>query len=222
MIKHIAFIMDGNSTWARNKGLDILDGYLAGMRNLANLICNITVPFATFYAFSTENWGRPKKWIDSFMNLAINFLESDPLIQKVLDAKIKLKAIGDRSRLPVSLQEIIIKYENLTKDNKGTVMQLAMSYGARDEIVRAVKKIKDTDVDITEENLSRCLDTSGIPDPDLVIRTSGKKRLSNFLLWQVAYSEFYSTDTLWPDFSLDDYNNAIADFENRHRTFGLS
>lgn len=222
MIKHIAFIMDGNSTWARNKGLDILDGYLAGMRNLANLICNITVPFATFYAFSTENWGRPKKWIDSFMNLAINFLESDPLIQKVLDAKIKLKAIGDRSRLPVSLQEIIIKYENLTKDNKGTVMQLAMSYGARDEIVRAVKKIKDTDVDITEENLSSYLDTSGIPDPDLVIRTSGKKRLSNFLLWQVAYSEFYSTDTLWPDFSLDDYNNAIADFENRHRTFGLS
>ena len=192
------------------------------MQNLAELICNLKIPYATFYAFSTENWGRPKSWIDNFMNLALKFLETDPWIQKVLDAKVKLKVIGNILKLPQALQEIITKYENMTANNKGVVMHLAMSYGAKDEIVRAVKKLISRKIEITEGNISNALDTAGVPDPDLIIRTSGKKRLSNFLLWQASYSEFYSTDVSWPDFKIADFNKAIADFELRHRTFGLS
>ena len=222
MIKHAAFIMDGNSTWAKQRGLNVLDGYLAGMRSLASLVCNLDIPYATFYAFSTENWGRPKIWIDNFMNLALKFLETDPWIQKVLDAKVKLKVIGNTARLSLPLQKIIQKYEDLTANNNGLVMQLAMSYGARDEIVRAVRKLASQNVEITEENITNALDSVGIPDPDLIIRTSGKKRLSNFLLWQASYSEFYSTDVLWPDFKMYDFNKSVADFEHRHRTFGLA
>lgn len=222
MIKHVAFIMDGNSTWAKNRNLDVLDGYLAGMRSLASLVCNLKIPYATFYAFSTENWGRPKSWIDSFMNLALKFLETDPWIQKVLDANVKLKVIGNLSKLPQQLRELIKKYEDMTANNNGLVMQLAMSYGSRDEIVRAVRQLASRNIEITEENITATLDTAGIPDPDLIIRASGKKRLSNFLLWQASYSEFYSTNVLWPDFKMDDFNKAVTDFETRHRTFGLA
>ena len=222
-LKHIAFIMDGNSTWARKHNKPILEGYLAGMRKLANIICylnKINIKYVTCYAFSSENWLRPKAWIDSFMNLAIKFLEKDPLIQTVLDTKIKLKIIGNKTKLPSRLQEIIKYYENITKNNEGTLMQLAMSYGSRDEIVRAVKKVINNNLEINEENISNNLDTSGIPDPDLIIRTSSKKRLSNFLLWQASYSEFYSSDLTWPEFTEEELNKAIEDFNNRIRTYG--
>ena len=222
-INHIAFIMDGNSTWARRQNKPVLDGYLAGMRKLANMICylnSIKIPYVTCYAFSSENWLRPKDWIDSFMDLAIKFIETDPLIQTVLDAKIKLKVIGNKSRLPNKLQNIIKHYEDVTSKNNGTLMQLAMSYGGRDEIVRAVKRIIDNNLEITENNISNNLDTSGVPDPDLIIRTSSKKRLSNFLLWQVSYSEFYSSDLLWPEFSIEELHRALNDFNGRIRTFG--
>ncbi len=222
MIRHVAFIMDGNSTWAKKNNVSDLDGHLAGMKSLAKLICKIKIPYATFYAFSTENWKRPKVWIDGFMSLALRFLETDPLIKDVLNANIKLKVIGNKSSLPQALQNVINKYEEITVNNTGTVIQLAISYGGRDEIIRAVKKLNNKNIEINEENLSNALDTAGIPDPDLVIRTSGKKRLSNFLLWQVSYSEFYSTYTLWPDFCIDDFNIAVVDYEKRHRTFGLS
>ena len=222
-IEHIAFIMDGNSTWAKQQGKDILDGYLAGMRRLANIICDINdmgIRYTTYYAFSSENWFRPKSWIDSFMNLAVKFLESDPSIQKVLDAKIKLKVIGDKDRLPKNLQNIIHKYEDMTTNNTGTIMQLAMSYGGREEIVRAVKKLNKHNLDITEDNISKNLDTAGIPDPELIIRTSSKKRLSNFLLWQASYSELYVSDVLWPDFDKTELLKAIDDFSKRIRTYG--
>lgn len=222
-LKHIAFIMDGNSTWAKRQNKHVLDGYLAGMKKLANIICyvnSINIPYATCYAFSSENWLRPKVWIDSFMNLAIKFLENDPLIQTVLDAKIKLKVIGNKTKLPVKLQNLITYYEDITANNTGTLMQLAMSYGGRDEIVRAVKKVIDSKLEVTEENISNNLDTSGVPDPDLIIRTSSKKRLSNFLLWQASYSEFYSSDLLWPDFTEEELHKALDDFNSRIRTYG--
>ena len=223
ILKHIAFIMDGNSTWARIQNKPVLDGYLAGMRKLANIICylnNINIPYVTCYAFSSENWLRPKAWIDSFMNLAIKFLEKDPLIQTVIDANIKLKIIGNKSKLPNRLQEIIEYYENITRNNNGTLMQLAMSYGGRDEIVRAVQRVINSKLEINENNINNNLDTSGVPDPDLIIRTSSKKRLSNFLLWQASYSEFYSSDLLWPDFNEEALHKAINDFNNRTRTYG--
>lgn len=222
-LKHIAFIMDGNSTWAKRQNKPVLDGYLAGMKKLANIICylnSINIPYVTCYAFSSENWLRPKIWIDSFMDLAVKFLENDPLIQTVLDAKIKLRVIGDKTRLPVKLQNIIKHYEDVTKYNKGTLMQLAMSYGGRDEIVRAVKKVIDSKLEINESNISNNLDTNGVPDPDLIIRTSSKKRLSNFLLWQASYSEFYSSDLLWPDFTEEELHKALNDFNSRIRTYG--
>ncbi len=215
--------MDGNSTWAKIQNKPVLDGYLAGMRKLANIICylnNINIPYVTCYAFSSENWLRPKAWIDSFMNLAIKFLEKDPLIQTVIDANIKLKIIGNKSKLPNRLQEIIEYYENITRNNKGTLMQLAMSYGGRDEIVRAVQRVINSKLEINENNINNNLDTSGVPDPDLIIRTSSKKRLSNFLLWQASYSEFYSSDLLWPDFNEEALHKAINDFNNRTRTYG--
>ena len=222
-INHIAFIMDGNSTWAKKLNKPVLDGYLAGMKKIANIICyvnSLNIPYATCYAFSSENWLRPKSLIDSFMDLAIKFLEKDPLIQTVLDAKIKLRVIGNKSRLPKKLQNIIDHYENITANNNGTLMLLAMSYGGRDEIVRAVRKVIDSKLEVNEENISNNLDTSGVPDPDLIIRTSSKKRLSNFLLWQASYSEFYSSNLLWPEFSAEELNKALDDFNSRVRTYG--
>ena len=217
-IKHIAFIMDGNSTWAKKLNKPVLDGYLAGMRKVANIICylnSINMSYVTCYAFSSENWLRPKSWIDSFMDLALKFLEKDPLIQTVLDTKIKLIVIGNKSRLPQKLQDIIKYYEDITSNNRGTLMQLAMSYGGR-----AVKKVINNNLEINEENISNNLDTHGIPDPDLIIRTSSKKRLSNFLLWQASYSEFYSSDLLWPEFDIRELNKALEDFKGRVRTYG--
>lgn len=223
MIRHIAFIMDGNSTWAKIKNKPILDGYLAGMKKLANIILyinSLNIPYVTCYAFSSENWLRPKDWVDGFMDLVIKTLENDnKLIKTLLDAKIKLKVIGNKSKLPIKLQNIINYYENITKDNEGTLMQLAMSYGGRDEIVRAVTKLIENQMEINEENITQYLDTNGIPDPDLIIRTSSKKRLSNFLLWQASYSEFYSSDLLWPDFNKDELHKALSEFNNRVRTF---
>ena len=218
-IKHIAFIMDGNSTWANGK----LNGYLEGMKNLGRIICEVNtlkIPFATCYAFSSENWFRPQAWIDNFMNLAIKFLEQDPIIQNVLEAGIRLKVIGNISKLPTKLQNLITKYEKETEKNNGTLMLLAMSYGSRDEIIRATQKLIENKAEISEQNISMALDTAGIPDPDLIIRTSGKQRLSNFLLWQAAYSELYFTDTLWPDFDKDELHKAINCFNARKRTYG--
>ena len=221
--KHIAFIMDGNSTWAKKNNLPAMDGYLKGMRTMAQTILdskNLGIEFVTFYAFSMENWGRPQKWVSEFMSLVMRFLKNDESIQKVLNAGAKIKQIGDRSRLTKEFQEILTKYENETKNNSGITVQLAISYGARDEIVRAAKKMAKDNIEFTVENFSANLDTAGIPDPDLIVRTSSKQRLSNFLLWQASYSEFYFSDLLWPDFDKSELQKAIDEFSKRKRTYG--
>ena len=221
--EHIAFIMDGNSTWAKRNGQPIMDGYLKGMKNMAQVILDaqeIGVEYTTFYAFSMENWARPTQWVSDFMALALRFFQRDESIKRVLDAGAKIKAIGNTRRLSADLQEIIKKYEEKTARNEGITVQLAISYGSRDEIVRAVKKMIANGIEPTENNISRYLDTAGVPDPDLIIRTSSKKRLSNFLLWQSSYSELYFSDLLWPEFDKPELNKAIDDFSKRKRTYG--
>lgn len=221
--QHIAFIMDGNSTWAKAHGVPLMDGYLRGMRTMADVIVSaqeMGVGYGTFYAFSMENWGRPQKWVSEFMALALRFFKNDPSVRKVIDAGARLKVIGDKDRLSQEIRNILDKYEAETKENAGMTVQLAISYGSRDEIIRAFKKMQTNGVDPSIENLSASLDTAGTPDPDLIIRTSGKQRLSNFLLWQASYSELYFSDVLWPDFDRAELERAIGDFSNRERTFG--
>lgn len=222
-IRHIAFIADGNSTWAKKNNIPIMDAYRRGMNTMCETICwskDMGISNVTFYAFSSENWGRPKAWISSFMNLAMEFFKNDPSIKKILDLKASLKVIGDKTKLSEAFQDILNEYEEKTKDNEGINVQLAISYGARDEIVRAARKMCLEGIEFSEDNFSNNLDTAGVPDPDLIIRTSGKQRLSNFLLWQSSYSEFYFTDVLWPDFSRDELAKAIEEYKKRTKTYG--
>ncbi len=215
--------MDGNSSWATLNNCPKMEGYLKGMQNMSKIILelkNSSIKYATFYAFSSENWNRPKSWVAEFMRLALNFFRNDPSIKAVLNANARLKVIGDKTKLSQEIQDILMEYEEKTKDNTDIIVQLAISYGARDEIIRCLKKISELGLDISEEVISYNLDTAGIPDPDMIIRTSGKQRLSNFLLWQSAYSEFYFSDLLWPDFSKTELQKAIKEFSNRKRTYG--
>ena len=215
--------MDGNSSWAILNKRPKMEGYLKGMQNMSRIILTVKdfgIKYATFYAFSSENWNRPKSWVSEFMKLALNFFRNDPSIETILKFDIKLKVIGDKKRLSQKIQDLLTEYEEKTKDNSGIIVQLAISYGSRDEIVRSLKKISDLGLDISEKNISNNLDTAGIPDPDMIIRTSGKQRLSNFLLWQAAYSEFYFSKLFWPDFDKAELQNAINEFSNRKRTYG--
>lgn len=221
--KHVAFIMDGNSTWAAKNNVTAMNGYLKGMRTMAQIILDsidLGINYATFYAFSMENWERPKNWVSDFMALALRFFKNDEYIKKILDANAKLKVIGDTSRLPQDLRNILTEYEQKTEHNNAIIVQMAISYSSRDEIVRAAKKISESGGEFSVENLSNNLDTAGIPDPDLIVRTSSKQRLSNFLLWQAAYSEFFFSDLLWPDFSKQELQKALDEFSTRIRTYG--
>lgn len=221
--KHVAFIMDGNSTWAARNNVTAMNGYLKGMRTMAQIILDsidLGINYATFYAFSMENWGRPKNWVSDFMALALRFFKNDEYVKKILDAKAKLKVIGNTSRLPQDLKNILTEYEQKTEHNNAVTVQLAISYSSRDEIVRAAKKISESGGEFSVENLASNLDTAGIPDPDLIVRTSSKQRLSNFLLWQAAYSEFFFSDLLWPDFSKQELQKALDEFSTRIRTYG--
>ncbi|MDR1476335.1 MAG: di-trans,poly-cis-decaprenylcistransferase [Holosporales bacterium] len=221
--EHIAFIMDGNSTWAKRENKDLMDGYKAGMKNMANIILSANdfgLKYATFYVFSSENWERPRKWVSDFMSLSTNFLKNDDTIRSVLSIKPKIKIIGDTARLNQEMLEILSKYEDDTKNNAGMTICLAISYGGRDEIIRAAKKIAATGLEFSEKNMSIYLDTSGIPDPALIIRTGGHQRLSNFLLWQSHYSELFFSQTLWPDFKIEELNEAITKFARNRRTYG--
>ncbi len=221
--RHIAFIMDGNSTWAKEQHKSVMDGYLTGMRTMAQTILDaqaLGVEYTTFYAFSMENWERPAKWVSDFMALVMRFFKNDASIEKVLNAGAKLKVIGDTPRLSQEFQDILQKYTEETANNTGITVQIAISYSARDEIVRAVKKMSENNIEFTIENVSNNLDTAGGPDPDLIIRTSSKQRLSNFLLWQCSYSELYFSDILWPDFNKSELEKAIAEYSKRERTYG--
>lgn len=221
--QHIAFIMDGNSMWAKRNNKPIMDGYLAGMRTMAQTILDakeLGVKYVTFYAFSMENWGRPQKWISEFMALALRFIKNNKSVKEILQAGARLKIIGDISRLSQELQNILNEYVERTKNHSDIIVQVAISYSARDEIVRTVRKMQKKGIDFTIENISSNLDTAGVPDPDLIIRTSSKQRLSNFLLWQCSYSELYFSNLLWGDFNKTELQKAIDDYSKRERTYG--
>lgn len=225
---HIGVIMDGNGRWAKRRGLPRSAGHQAGADTLKKIVteCNkMGIKYITVYAFSTENWKRPKDEVDFLMNLLLSYLrDSERTLAK---ENVVIRAIGDRSALTEEIREQIKKTEKFTEKNTGIVMNIALNYGSREEIANAArslaKKVKDGEInaeDIDEDSISSELYTSGQPDPDLIIRTSNELRLSNFLMWQSAYSELYFTKTLWPDFSVEDLYSAIIEFQSRNRRYG--
>jgi len=225
---HIAIIMDGNGRWAKKRLLNRIKGHEKGteaVRTIVRACREIRIPNLTLYAFSTENWQRPQSEIVALMTLLKKFLESEQ--KEMADNNIRLNAIGQTERLPQNVQQALHKAMTVTRKNDGMLLNLALSYGGRAEIVKMVKeiaiKVKDGNIEpdsITPELISEHLYTSEMPDPDLLIRTSGEMRISNFLLWQIAYTEIYVTDTLWPDFGKDEFVRILIDYQHRKRRFG--
>ncbi len=226
--RHIAVIMDGNGRWAKKKGARRIFGHrnaVQAVRDVTECCGELGVKFLTLYAFSTENWSRPKDEVDGLMELLVNTLKQE--IGTLMENQVKLKTIGDTQHLPGRCQKNLEWAVNETKNNNGLTLILALSYSGRWEIVEAVRKIasevKSGSLDIstiTEATFGNYLKTSGIPDPELLIRTSGELRLSNFLLWQIAYTELYITPTLWPDFRKEHLYEAIWSYQQRERRFG--
>lgn len=225
---HIAIIMDGNGRWAKKRGLPRVAGHKRGVDTVKEIVeacAGIGVKFLTLYTFSTENWKRPKDEVSTLMRLLLNSLRDR--VNELNDNDIRLTTIGNIDALPVAVRKQLEFDIERTKKNKKMVLNLALSYSGRWELLEAIKQITDSAVqgkikseDIDEKYLSSFLTTKDIPDPDLVIRTSGEFRVSNFLLWQIAYSEFIITETLWPDFSKFDLYDAIKIFQKRERRFG--
>jgi undecaprenyl diphosphate synthase len=224
---HIAITMDGNGRWATERGKDRSFGHQAGVETVRRITSECTrlgVKYLTLYTFSTENWNRPEAEVSALMGLVLANLE-DEIFQK---NNVRFRVIGDVKRLPVEVQQKLRETEEHTKGNTAMTMVVALSYSSRWEITQAVKNIieeqknsADFSVDdITEKMLSEHMQTSFMPDPDLLIRTGGELRISNYLLWQIAYSELYFCDTYWPDFKEEDLHKAIADYQNRQRRFG--
>jgi len=223
-IKHVAIIMDGNGRWAELRGLSRIEGHKEGIkrvREIINTAIELRLKALTLYVFSMENWQRPKPEVNALMGLLEFYLRSE--MKKLAEDNIVFRAIGDLERLSKGIQELIKEFTSLTSKNTGLLLNAALSYSGKDEILRAVKHIlKDRlkPEDISEEVFEGYLYTKGLPSPDLIIRTSGEIRLSNFLLWQSAYSELYFTETLWPDFRKDEFINAIQEYQKRERRFG--
>jgi undecaprenyl diphosphate synthase len=218
--KHIGFIMDGNRRFARERGLPTLEGHRAGydlVKKIGPLCLKKGIKYLTFYAFSIENWKRTKDEVGYLMDLLMTSVTKD--LDYLTKDDIRLKIIGRRSDLSEKLQKAIADAEEKTKNYSAGIMQLAVSYGGRDEIVRAAREASRAG-DVSEESISRHLDTAGIPDPDLIIRTSGEQRLSGFLTWQSIYSELLFIDKHWPDFSEADLDAAIEWYANRERRYG--
>lgn len=225
---HIAIIMDGNGRWAKKRAMPRVAGHHEGMktvRKIARVADNLGVKVLTLYAFSTENWKRPKTEVDYLMSLPEKFL--DDFLPEIMERNICVQMIGEKEGLPEHTKKALNKALEKTKNNTGMILNFALNYGSRAEIVRATKKmIKDVQegklsIDaITEETMNQYLMTSHLPEPDLLIRTSGEVRLSNFMLWQLAYTEFWFTDTLWPDFTEDDFLEAIQAYQRRNRRYG--
>lgn len=226
--KHIAIIMDGNGRWAKKRGLPRVAGHKRGVDTVKEIVeasAEIGVKFLTLYTFSTENWKRPKDEVSTLMRLLLNSLRDR--VNELNDNDIRLTTIGNTESLPMAVRKQLDFDIDRTRNNKKMVLNLALSYSGRWELLEAIKKITDSTVegkikseDIDEKLVSSFLTTKDIPDPDLVIRTSGEFRVSNFLLWQIAYSEFIITETLWPDFSKYDLYDAIKIFQKRERRFG--
>lgn len=219
---HIAIIMDGNGRWAQKRGLPRNLGHKEGIKAVERTLdacIKFHIKFVTFYAFSTENWKRDKEEIDGIFSLLRDYLENNPDYFNKKD--IKIKHIGELSPFPEDLKKELTKAENQTKNNETLTMTLALNYGGQDEITRAVNKLlKENKMEITYKDISQNLDTNFLPDPDLVIRTSGENRLSNFMMLQMAYSELYFPKVLWPDFNEKELKKALKIFSKRERRFG--
>lgn len=225
---HVAIIMDGNGRWARLRGRGRIEGHRRGrasVRTVVEMSRKLGIPYLSLYAFSTENWLRPKEEVRALMGLLEHYLSVER--PKMMRHGIRLLAIGDKSRLPAPVLGTLEHAVRATRDNKGMTVVLALSYSGRDDIVRMVQKIARkvkegacAVEDIDEETISAHMETRSIPDPDLLIRTSGEMRISNFFLWQIPYTELYITPTLWPDFREEEYHQALLEFQRRRRRFG--
>ncbi|MBL0731484.1 MAG: isoprenyl transferase [Desulfosarcina sp.] len=230
--QHVAIIMDGNGRWAKKRLLNRINGHEKGtdtVRAIVKTCRKIGIPILTLFAFSTENWQRPKTEVAALMSILKRFLVTEQ--KEIMENDIRLNAIGQIERLPGEVRNTLRSSMELTKNNKGLLLNLALSYGGRYEIVRAVQqiaeKVKNGIIDpdpredqITEDLISDHLYTRAMPDPDLLIRTSGEMRISNFLLWQIAYAEIFITDTLWPDFDSTEFISILQDYQSRERRFG--
>ncbi len=227
--RHVAIILDGNGRWAKKRGMPRNYGHAQGAKNV-EVICraawNMGIKYLTVYAFSTENWKRPKDEVDALMKLLNQYMKNCQKTAKKNNMRVRV--IGDKSGLSEAIQRDIAQLEEATKTYDGLNFTIALNYGGRDELTRAVKKIarsvKDGEIspeEITEERISAALDTAGLPDPDLMIRTSYELRISNYLLWQLAYSEFYFTEVPWPDFDEEELQKAVEAYRQRDRRFGM-
>ena len=226
--QHVAIIMDGNGRWAKKKHMPRTYGHAQGAKVLEQTLedaNDLGIKYLTVYAFSTENWSRPYQEVKVIMDLFRQYLET--AYTKCMKNNVRLMVIGERSRLSGDIVETVSRIEEATKDNTGITFIVAINYGSRDELTRAVRRLAE-DVrggsclpdEIEEKSIEQYLDTAGIPDPDLMIRTSGEERLSNFLMWQLAYAEFYFTDVLWPDFNKEELIKAIEVYSGRSRRYG--
>ena len=221
-LRSVAIIMDGNGRWAKKRLLPRTVGHKHGaaiIEGVLKIFKEIGINYVTLYAFSTENWKRPKEEVDTIMNLVYKYLDEVVVKRIESDKDFSMKFLGDKSALPEKLRDKCIEIENMAKD-RPFVCNLALNYGGRDEIVHAANEALAAGLPITEENLSKFMYTSGTPDPDLIIRTGGDFRTSNFLIWQGAYSELIILDTLWPDFGRDDIERCVREFYTRKRRFG--
>nr|WP_330368124.1 isoprenyl transferase [Butyrivibrio sp. MB2005] len=226
--EHVAIILDGNGRWAKAKGMPRNYGHMQGAKAVEDILVvarDMGIKYLTVYAFSTENWNRPETEVAALMKILRQYLKTS--IKKSMKNNVRCQVIGERSRLSEDIREAIEELETATAGNTGLTFTIAINYGSRDEIVRAVRTIaadckdgKLSPEDITEEMISQKLDTGNIPDPDLLIRTCGEQRLSNFLLWQCAYTEFYYTDIAWPDFDKEELQKAVDAYAGRNRKFG--
>ncbi|MEA3384852.1 MAG: isoprenyl transferase [Thermodesulfobacteriota bacterium] len=228
--RHVAIIMDGNGRWAKRRVLPKIMGHRQGVkavRSTVRLCRELNIPVLTLYAFSQENWGRPRAEVSALMDLLYDYLKSE--LNEMLGNQISLQAIGQIERLPERVRTCLLDTIERTSSNTAMILNLALSYGGRAEIVGAVKRLAHKCLsetlnpeDIDEAMFASNLDTSGLPDPDLLIRTSGENRLSNFLLFQTAYSEFYITPVFWPDFDKEEFLKALDEYQKRERRFGLT
>lgn len=227
--QHVAIILDGNGRWAKSKGMPRNYGHVQGAKTV-EVICEeayrMGIQYLTVYAFSTENWNRPADEVDALMGLLRNYMKT--CLKTAAKNNMCVRVIGEKSRLDEDIRKRIAELEAATKDNTGLHFQIAINYGGRDEIVRAVRTIAEqvkegalSPEEITEERFADALDTRGIPEPDLLIRTCNEQRISNFLLWQLAYTEFYFTPTAWPDFTKEELEKAVEAYNKRDRRYGL-
>jgi len=222
--RHVGVIMDGNGRWAETRGLTRIEGHQHGVRRVRDLIAfssRLGIQYLTLYVFSLENWRRPKSEVRALMLLLDSYLREQ--IDSLVELNVRFRTCGNQEPLPGKLRRMLDSAQERTRHCTGTTLIAALSYSGRDEIVRAFRRLAENGIrpeDLTEATISSALDSAGLPDPDLIIRTSGELRLSNFLIWQAAYSELYFTDVHWPDFDEDAFLDALEDYSNRERRFG--